>query len=159
MIIKQSEKLDLILKGLYKFKDTGKYYSLVSICNAMNISLAIDEWNRLAHRLKNDGYVKTIFHHSDCSLQLTTYGIDYCEQDSYTYSGNAIITNVYNINVKNSSNTNIVSHSDNVNVSNINQKAVELLIEIKDLFESGQVINNEIKKIMIERINNLTSKR
>lgn len=158
-IMKQSEKLDLILKGLYEFKDTGKHYSIVAICNEMNIPLAVDEWNRLAHRLENDGYVKTIFFHNDCSLQLTTHGIDYCEEDSYTYSGNAIMNNQYNISVINSPNSNIVNQSSNVTITqNINEanQAIEKIRETISIdstiekFKSAEILEclNEIQECL-----------
>jgi len=157
--MKQSEKLDLILKGLYDYKDTGKYHSLIGVCNAINIPLALEEWNRLAHRLKDDGYVRTIFNYDDCMLQLTTYGIDYCEQDSYTYSGNAIITNTYNINVENSSNINIVSQSTDVKITletkNEADKKIELLL--KKLSELTE-IDNDLKTDIFDCVKDIQNK-
>lgn len=37
--MKQSEKLDLILRELYKYKNDGKYYSIGRICDSLFIPI------------------------------------------------------------------------------------------------------------------------
>lgn len=131
--MKQSEKLDLILRDLYKYKNDGKNYSIGNICQTLNIPIDSDlELNKLAHRLKKDGYINALFTHNDCLAELTSYGIEYCEGDSYSYSGHSIITNNYSISITNSPNSNIVSQSTSVIITqNISQasQAVEKIIE------------------------------
>lgn len=154
-IMKQSEKLDLILKALYTLKDTGYYHSIVEICQQNNIPLGLEEWNRLSHRLENDGFVNTMFHHNDCNLKLTTHGIEYCEENSYTYSGKAIINNHYNISVVNSPNSNIVSNSNNVNITQQNEIVNETLKNIKSTLQNDPSINSDKLEEILECVNEI----
>ncbi len=126
MTMKQSEKLDLILKELYKFKNDGGYHSIGQICNTLGIPLdSTLEMGNLASRLKTDGLINAVITIGDSLAELTSHGIEYCEENSYSYSGHSIITNNYNISVVNSPNSNIVSQSSNVsitqNISEVNQ--------------------------------------
>jgi hypothetical protein len=101
IFMKQSEKLDLILKELYKHKNNGGYYSLNEIFIELGIPINIagQELVNLGNRLKNDGYVDVLrFEINDCIAQITTYGIEYVEEDSYSNSGTSIINNTYNSN-------------------------------------------------------------
>ncbi len=155
--MKQSEKLDLILRELYKYKNDGKYYSIGWICQTLNIPTdSILELNKIAHRLKDDSYINTIFSHNDCQAELTTYGIDYCEEDSYSYSGSAIINNNYHINVENSSDTTIVSQSENIQIGKAEIKSG--LNEITDSVNSDSDIPENSKKDLLSRIEKLISK-
>ncbi|GEM_PF-932368 len=132
--MKQSEKLDLILRELYKYKNDGKYYSIDSICQTLNIPIdSVLELNKLAHRLKEDGYINVMFRHNDSIAELTTHGIDYCEENSYSYIGHPIMTNNYSISIVNSPNSNIVNQSDNVTITqNIGEvrNAIERIREV-----------------------------
>lgn len=154
--MKQSEKLDLILKELYKYKNDGKYYSIGWICESQNIPIdSILELNKLAHRLKDDGYINTMFSHNDCNAELTTYGIEYCEGDSYSYSGNSIITNNYSISIVNSPNSNIVNQSNNVTITqNINEasKAVE---KIRETISLDNTIDKQKATEILECLNEI----
>lgn len=138
--MKQSEKLDLILRELYKYKNDGKYYSIDSICETVNIPIdSALELNKIAHRLKNDGYINTMFTHNDCNAELTTHGVEYCEENSYSNSGHSIITNNYSISIVNSPNSNIVNQSNNVSIiQNINEanEAVERIKQVITLDKS-----------------------
>lgn len=135
--MKQSEKLDLILRELYKHKHDGKYYYLSQICKELNIAVAPNtEIPTLGHRLKSDMLINASFRQNDVAACLTTYGIDYCEQDSYTYRGHSIITSTYNINVTNSPNANVVSNSSNVSISITNHDGIRNKInQIKDVVD------------------------
>jgi hypothetical protein len=154
--MKQSEKLDLILRELYKYKNDGKYYSIGWICQSLGIPLdSVLELNKLAHRLEDDGYIKTMFSHNDCSAELTTYGIEYCEEDSYSYSGHSIITNNYSISIVNSPNSNIVNQSSNVSISqNISEvnKAIE---NIRETVGTDTSIDKEKAAEIIECLNEI----
>jgi len=141
--MKQSEKLDLILKELYKHKHDGLYYSITAICEELNIDVAPHiEVPNIAHRLKNDGMINTIFTRDDASASLTSYGIDYCEEDSYSHTGHSIINNNY-INVTNSPNANVVSSSSNVAISitnhgDIKNKINEIRSATEKLTDQGK---------------------
>jgi hypothetical protein len=157
--MKQVEILDLLLKGLYE-EGKDDYRSLAMIINKNNIPVeTIDELRRLAKRLENDGLIgKPIFTRTDISARLTSYGVDYCEGDSYTYSGSAIINNTYNINIENSSDTTIVSQSEHVKI-NLSQSDIKNeLSEIVDLVCLGKGIEENAKKILSEKLTNLINK-
>ncbi len=133
--MKQSTKLDLILKELYKYKNDGYLYSIASICDELNIPLdSLMEVRSLATRLRDAGLINGQFKLHDFSAQLTSHGIDYCEEDSYTYSGHSIVNNNYNnISITNSPNTNIVNNSSNVEISSsINEvsESIERIFEV-----------------------------
>lgn len=151
--MKQSEKLDLILRELYKHKHDGHYHSIKEICDNLNIDIAANaEVPSLAHRLKNDSLINAHFMLNDAMASLTTYGIDYCEEDSYTYRGSSIITNNY-INVTNSPNANVVSNSSNVTITINNHQAIKNKItEIRDAAETltDQIIKQEILECLEE---------
>ncbi len=81
--MKQSEKLDLILKELYKHKYDGKYHSIADAFLLRKIPINIYvELRSLTQRLKDDGFIKVVFQRDDCFGELTTSGIEYCEKNS-----------------------------------------------------------------------------
>jgi hypothetical protein len=153
--MKQSEKLDIILRALYETKDSGRHTSIYEICKKLNIPLAIDEGKRLAHRLQNDGYVKATFLHHDSLLILTTHGIDYCEQDSYTYSGNAIIKNQYNISVVNSPNSNIVNQSQNVTINQNYSEIQKTINTIRETVKQDATVDPNTLLEILECLNEI----
>lgn len=157
--MKQSEKLDLLLKGLYELKNKGKYYSLEYISQQQNIPIdSFMELHGLAHRLKDDNLINTIFSHNDISAELNTYGIEYCEEDSYSYKGNAIILNTYNIKIENSSDTTIVSQSENVKIETKNEEIKSELVEVINIIKFDNNITPDKQQILIDKINNSISK-
>jgi low affinity Fe/Cu permease len=172
--MKQLEKLDLILRELYKYKNNGGYYSIKDICEEANIPIDSDlEINKLAHRLKDDGLIEPLFTFNDASATLSSYGIDYCEGDSYSYSGHSVITNNYSVSIVNSPNSNIINQSSNTqinqNISNINEtiesirehitsdttiektkasEILECLNEIQEAIKNGQKPKYSIKSLL-----------
>lgn len=155
--MKQVEVLDLLLKGLYQ-EGKDDYRSFGMIIHKYKIEVeTIDELRRLAKRLEGDGLiVKPIFTRNDISARLTSYGIDYCEGDSYTYKGSAIINNHYNINIENSSDTTIVNQSDNVKLELSNSDVINELNEIIEQIENE--IPKDFQQSFIARIKNLITK-
>ena len=149
--MKQSEKLDLILKTLYNYRQDGRYFSIEEICKSQNIPVEPKiELRMIVKRLEQDGYIRAIYTNSDISAVLTSHGIEYCEEDSYANKGHSIITNNYNLTITNSPNANIVSSSDNVtilinNYSNIKNK----ISEIRDTIKRDTTISqNRIQDII-----------
>lgn len=55
--MKQSEKLDVILRYLYDRKDDGKEYSILTILENSEIETNYQEVSRLAEQLSKDGYI------------------------------------------------------------------------------------------------------
>ena len=155
--MKQVEILDLLLKGLYQEKKDD-YHSFCMIIQKYNIQVkTIDELSRLAKRLEKDSLIgKPRFTKNDISARLTSYGIDYCEGDSYTYKNSAIIHNNYNISIENSSDTTIVNQSDNVKVEISKSDFKNELMEIVGLIETE--IPKDFQQSIIDRINNLIFK-
>lgn len=140
--MKQVEKLDLILKGLY---DIGKdsYVSIIRIIEENSIPVETrDELFRLAKRLESDNLIKPIYTRCDVSARLTSQGIDYCECNSYTYNGAAIITNNYNINVENSSSTAIVTNSSKIDVDFKEDVKIKLA-KLLELMQADSSLNKE----------------
>ena len=150
--MKQTEILDLLLKGLYE-EGKDKFCSLGMIVNKYNIPInTIDELRRLAKRLESDGLVKNpIYTRSDITVYLSSYGIDYCEGDSYTYRGKAIITNHYNINIENSSDTMIVAQSENIQLNTTKAKLESELNSILEYINNSEIEVN-IKYTLLNRI-------
>jgi len=138
--MKQKEKLDLILRNLYQYKYDGFHHSIYQACLDENLQVVhVDEIKTLAHRLDDDGLIYATHMMNDSQAKLTSQGIEYCEEDSYTYSEKSLITNNYNIKVDNSvnvldsSNVNVVTRSKNVN---INQEVKnEIISKIKEFEE------------------------
>lgn len=96
--MKQSEKLDLILRELYKTKNDGTPYSISDIFRNLNIPLdSTFELLSIAELLKDDGFIKSFTMLTDCDALLTSRGIKYCEENSYSNPGHSILTNNYSV--------------------------------------------------------------
>ncbi len=161
--MKQSEKLDLILKGLYEFKHDGKYYSLTWILQNNGVEVNFDEVFSLGKKLEGDGMVQFLGKHDDAMGSITTVGIEYVEEDSYSYSGHSITTNNYNISIQGHGNVfsmrniqdNIIKNNATLNNEGLNDiaKAFEKLAEaVKD----SVVISQEQQQEYLEHINFLS---
>ncbi|MBJ6118989.1 hypothetical protein JAO76_12345 [Pontibacter sp. BT310] len=154
--MKQFEKLDLILRELYKYKNDGKYYSIEHICYSLNIPLDSSlEINKIAHRLKDDGFINAMFRLNDCMAELTSYGIEYCEEDSYSYSGHSIITNNYSISIVNSPNANIVNQSNNVTITQNIGEVTQAIEKIRETIATDYTIEKERAAEILECLNEI----
>jgi hypothetical protein len=152
--MKQSEKLDLILRGLYEHMNDGQYWSITEILKPLGIQLNFEELWRLTHRLYEDNYIhQPISNVKDVLCKINSYGIEYCEEDSYTYTGHSIITNTYNISITDSPNATIVSNSQNVSISINNYAEVKNKItELRNAVQSNPGIDQLKKQEIIECI-------
>ncbi len=113
--MKQSEKLDLILRHIYNFRFDKKFHAVPNVCKAIGVPVEVPvETNMLAKRLKDNGYVRTVEYGDRIDIKITSEGIDYCEHDSYSFKGHSIVTNNYNI--TGSPNANIITDSNGVNI-------------------------------------------
>jgi hypothetical protein len=143
--MKQTEKLDAILKFLYQNRFNGKHYLVDCIMDELNIFYnGKEEAAELGKRLASDGFVDSNPISSGRILvTINTHGIDYCEGSSYSFKNISLISNNYNIN--NSPNSNIISQSENVSITqdfgNIN-KTVDKII---DIIQKDKTV--EVKKI------------
>ncbi|MHA8061420.1 hypothetical protein PQG22_09105 [Aquirufa beregesia] len=154
--MKQSEKLDLILRELYNYKNDGRYYSIGWICETLNIPVdSIYELSNLTRRLNDDGYINPSFSYDEYSAQLNSYGIEYCEENSYTYSGHSIITNNYSISIVNSPNSNIVNQSSNISISQTINDASQTVEKIRDLVALDTTIDKKKATEILDCLNEI----
>lgn len=154
--MKQSEKLDLILRELYKYRNDGKYYSIAQVCETLSIPIAsASEINTLAHRLKEDRYINATFVLNDCNAALTTHGIEYVEEDSYSYSGHSVITNNYSISIVNSPNSNIISQSSNVTITQNYFEASNAIERIREHIALDESIDKLKASEILECLNEI----
>ncbi|HPC99155.1 MAG TPA: hypothetical protein P5257_10490 [Bacteroidales bacterium] len=144
--MKQTEKLDILLRCLYKFKYDGKYHSIQTILSEEGIEVNREEAYSLCKRLYSEGMIEMVSTKEDVSAEITSYGIEYCEGDSYTYSGSAIINNNYQITVTNSPGANIVNQSSNIKINSQINNISELIDKILQTIENDDSI--DLKKKM-----------
>lgn len=151
--MKQSEKLDLILRELYKYRFDGKYYNIGYLLEILNIEFEEhSELRMLGKRLENDGLIRTIWMKSGASACLTSHGIEYCEETSYSNSGSSLVTNNYQITIQNSPNSNIVTQSTNTYIqSNFNQ-ITEKITQILNAIKEESSINEDEKRELIDNL-------
>jgi len=154
--MKQSEKLDLILRELYKYKNSGNYQSIVFICQSLEIPLnSILELRNLSKRLETDGYIKTLFQRNDCYAELTSYGIEYCEETSYSYSGHSVITNNYSISIVNSPNSNIVHQSSNIEIFQNSEDINQIIEKIRGTITIDNAISSDTAANILDCLNEI----
>jgi len=154
--MKQSEKLDLILRELYKTKNNGKYYSIGVICSNLNIPIdSYHEYHNLAKRLEEDRFVKPVYTLSDCRATLTSHGIEYCEENSYSYSGHSIVTNNYSISIVNSPNTNVVNQSQNVTITQTKEQVNDALEKIREIIITDLSIDQNKASEILDCLNEI----
>lgn len=156
--MKQTEILDLLLKGLYE-KGKDRFYSLSLIINEYSIPVEThEELFRLAKRLENDGFItKPIHTRCDVSSRLSSLGIDYCEGDSYTNKGSAIINNTYTINIDNSPSAIIVAQSQEVQLDTKKEDIKQDLIELLEIANHAEDLPKKSEEL-INKINTIINK-
>lgn len=150
--MKQAEKLDLILRELYRLRFDGKYYSIEFIGKKIGITIeSHDEARILTKRLEEDGFVISSITKDTCYVKLNSYGIEYCEEESYVHKGNSIITNTYNMSITGSPNANIVSNSNDVNIEIANYQEINKKIGIiKNSINDDNSLSKDEKENILE---------
>jgi len=148
--MKQSEKLDIILRGLYLHKD--KYQTIGEILNSNGIEASLEEKWQLVHRLRDDNFVTDPFSsNGDPACKINTYGIEYCEESSYTYKGQSLITNNYTISISDSPNASIVSNSQNVSITINNYTEVkDKIVELREAIDLNKEIDSRRRQDLLE---------
>lgn len=159
--MKQTEKLDLLLKGLYEFRFDEKYYDIEEILSNVGVPINNAEARLLGRRLEQEGLIKYLPTQDAARATLTSEGAEYAESDSYTYQGQAVINNNYNITITNSPGSNVVSNSQNVNISTQIHTLTSLIDQIISLVEKDDSISlnrkEDIRSFALEISNNLKS--
>ncbi len=161
-MMKQSEKLDFILNKLYEHRNESPYYSIPGL--AWDITdegpdfQKLDELHRLSKRLEKDNMIKTIWDRSGANARITSHGIDYCENSSYTTKGFPLIQN-NSITISDSSNVNIISNSHNASINNTSHKeARELINSILLAIKNDTSLDIEFKNEVIECFDEINNK-
>lgn len=134
--MKQSEKLDLILKALYE--SPHKRGEIHELLGTYNIEVSGTDARIMGEKLHKEGLIEFIGTIGGKNGQggfaiLTGDGVAYVEEDSYSQKGQAIIYNNYNI--SHSPNTSFVSNSSQVtvnqNIGDIDHKISEIAEKIR----------------------------
>jgi hypothetical protein len=143
--MKHKEKLDKVLYLIYPHRYSGSQYLISEIMSEGGITYDDNEPRVIAKRLQEDGLIKAIFTFDGAYVNLTSRGIEYCEEESYSYPEKAVI-NLFSIN--NSPNTSIVVGNENV-VNYNNKEEVQKIIEDLKL----QISNNtELTETIVAEI-------
>ncbi|HZI25544.1 MAG TPA: hypothetical protein VFD46_10715 [Chryseolinea sp.] len=154
--MKQSEKLDVILRYLYDRKDDNKEYSIADVLAGSGIETNPTEIARLAEHLERDKYVKLNNLSSKLKkAKITSKGITYAEGDSYSHKGNNII-NHYN--VVNSPQTNIVVNSNQVSIDQTQyESATEIIKQIRDTITQDESVAVAVRTEILECLTEIES--
>lgn len=95
--MRQVEKLDLLLKTLYRIRLEG-YYPLTDICKENDLPIKTNpELEKLIKQLQSAGYISSLHAADECFAQITPEGIAYAQRDSYTYKGQSLISIDYGL--------------------------------------------------------------
>lgn len=147
--MKQSEKLDIILRYLYERRDSRGEYNIADILSESKVETNQAETSRLAFLLSESKYIE--LNNLSATLKkarITAKGIAYCEEDSFSHKGQSVVNN-YNIN--NSSNANIVVNSSQVDINQTTQdKAKKIINKIRDAVGNDQSVKLEVRKEILE---------
>lgn len=94
--MKETEKLDIILRGLYEYRGKGCWMTPRDFIP----DLTFEDQYRIARWLDDHGYVISAMTQDSCMLKISTDGMMYCEGDSMSHPGSPItlITYVQTIN-------------------------------------------------------------
>jgi hypothetical protein len=146
IVMKESEKLDLILKGLYENKHDGKNHPMKGILQSYGIEVNWTEIMSLAELLKEDNLIDYISDIADALGRITTKGITYVEGDSYTYIGKPIINNHYTF----VTTSNLVDLSQDIDISQDNSSADELTSNIRQFAQQDPSIEAGLLRDILE---------
>jgi hypothetical protein len=80
--MKQSEKLDVILRYLYERRNERRDFSITEILKESNIQADENEIGRLANQLRVDKLIElNVLSQKLKKAKITSKGITYCEED------------------------------------------------------------------------------
>ena len=127
--MKQSEKLDIILRALYEKRDDRNSHAVSEILKFCGIETNREEVVRLSKKLESDGFI-TLREISSSRMmaRITAEGVEYCEEDSYSNKGRSVL-NVTHYIITNSPQANIIVSSNNVSITQAQEKDASKIIE------------------------------
>ncbi len=148
--ITQKEKLDLILKQLYKKYKQGedRYFDVKGLMVESKIYTNDTEVKNLVGRLIDDKLVeaenggRTYGFAAWSLVKISTFGIDYCEENSYAKPGVSLISNNYYIS---GTGSNIIQHSNRFTINQQfgeTNKILELIEELKKKANEEEMLDS-----------------
>lgn len=139
------EKLDKILYLLYPLRYKGSQYRISEILMNGGVDFEAEEPRILAKRLDEDGLIKASFTKDGAFVRLTSRGIEYCEEESYSTPSTPVI-NLFSI--SNSPNTTIQIGNENIGTYNDNKLTNDKILELRELIKD----NTELTEVMVQEI-------
>ncbi|MBS1951245.1 MAG: hypothetical protein OJF59_003259 [Cytophagales bacterium] len=110
--MKQSEKLDIILRYLYERRNDRREFSIAEILKESNVTADEAEIGRLANQLRTDKLIElNVLSQKLKKAKITSKGVTYCEEDSHAKKGESIVNHYH---IVNSPQSNIVVQSSQV---------------------------------------------
>lgn len=82
--MKHVEKLDLVLRELYKYRFNGKKYSIKEIINNIGLDAMPREPIIIGKRLEEEGLIEFTPTKESAYAKINSFGIEYCESTSHT---------------------------------------------------------------------------
>jgi Effector-associated domain 11 len=89
--MKHIEKLDLVLRALYKYRFSGENHSIYEILKEIGDNPSLDEDRLIGQRLENENLIKLTSTKDSVSCKINSYGIEYCERSSHIDASMSII--------------------------------------------------------------------
>jgi len=147
--MKQSEKLDVILRYLYERRNVRGEFSIAEILKESNIEADDNEIGRLANQLKTDKLIElNVLSQKLKKAKITSKGITYCEEDSHAKKGESIVNNY---NIVNSPQANLVVHSSQVTINQQQyEKASQIINEIKTAISKDESVEIALRTEILE---------
>ena len=148
--MKQKARLDFLLNELYKCKSEDQMSDVYAITDKMPVEITMSDAKVMAERLYNLDLIKLSNSKSSLRAKLTSIGIEYCEEDSFTNDGEPVINHNYNLTISNSPNSNIVNQSKSININSKIENISSLINEISNTIEQDSNINIEQKENIVD---------
>jgi hypothetical protein len=147
--MKQSEKLDIILRYLYERRNDRREFSIAEILKESNVEADDNEIGRLANQLKVDKLIElNVLSQKLKKAKITSKGITYCEEDSHAKKGESIVNHYH---IVNSPQSNIVVQSSQVTINQQqHDKATELIKEMREAIGQDQAVDLLLKREILE---------
>lgn len=151
--MKETEKIDIVLRGMYEFRETGDNVAPSDFIP----ELSLEGERRISQWLLDCGLATGSFSNDGGHLRITTEGIFYCEEDSFSQPGSSVfsITNVYN---DNSPGTTIQIVIQGQVIYENAKAAIDEIRAVKSELESMKGVNNEMVSLIGECLDDLESK-
>ncbi|TVZ28105.1 hypothetical protein JM83_3205 [Gillisia sp. Hel_I_86] len=144
--MKQKARLDFLLNELYKSKSEDQMSDIYAITDKMPDDINRSDAKVLAERLYNLDLIKLSHTKSSLRATLTSIGIEYCEEDSFTEVGKPVINHNYNLTISNSPNSNIVNQSKSININSKIENITYLIDEISNTINQDSKVTDERKE-------------